>query len=269
MGGYGRLRWAWVGSLVVALLDLVGRSFVLLNALHDGNDFLLGLHDLDFVGQHHLRAHLALGVVGHHDLDLDTNHALTHRDVPDSLVNVVLLGLTSGDEVALTEFHGLGTLGSHLAADDDLATLGSVLHNESHDAIHGASGREASQELVAKGLALGHCATGPVLDALREELDGVFGEAVSLLHERRQLADATALLAEDLAGSSGPDDDLSSDRSDAHLDAGIAVLGQSSLQELVQLGVEDAVGDELALLGDLNLVGHGYGWGIQRSLEGD
>merc|ERR1719188_1760729 len=37
---------------------------------------------------------------------------------------------------------------------------------------------------------------------------------------------------------------------------GVAVLGQGALQELVQLRVEDAVGHELALLGDLRLARH-------------
>ena len=43
------------------------------------------------------------------------------------LVDVVLLGLARGDEVAVLELHGLGALRPQLAADDDLAALGTVL----------------------------------------------------------------------------------------------------------------------------------------------
>ena len=46
----------------------------------------------------------------------------------------------------------------------------------------------------------------------------------------------------------GADDDVGDGGRDADLDAGVALLGQLALEELVQLGVEDAIGDELSAL---------------------
>merc|ERR1740138_92249 len=112
-----------------------------------------------------------------------------------SLVNVVLLRFARGNQVAVFELHRLGALRTELAADDNLATLGAVLHDEAHHAVASAPHREASEQLVAEGLSLGHRAAGAVLDALREELDAVLRKAVPLLHHRRELADAAALVA--------------------------------------------------------------------------
>ena len=36
-----------------------------------------------------------------------------------------------------------------------------------------------------------------------------------------------------------------------HLNAGVSILGELSGEELVELGVEDAIGNELALLGNI------------------
>ena len=43
----------------------------------------------------------------------------------------------------------------------------------------------------------------------------------------------------------GQDDDLCAGWGDAHLHTGVAILGELAGQELVQLGLEDPVGDEL------------------------
>jgi hypothetical protein len=44
-----------------------------------------------------------------------------------------------------------------------------------------------------------------------------------------------------------PDDDIGNGGSDADLDAGVALLCELALEELVQLGVEDTVYDELVI----------------------
>ena len=46
----------------------------------------------------------------------------------------------------------------------------------------------------------------------------------------------------------GADDDVGDGGRNADLDAGVTLLGQLALEELVQLGVEDAIGDELSAL---------------------
>ena len=48
----------------------------------------------------------------------------------------------------------------------------------------------------------------------------------------------------------GHDDDLGPGGCDPDLDAGVAILGQLAGQELVQLGLEHAIGDELEKEGE-------------------
>lgn len=49
--------------------------------------------------------------------------------------------------------------------------------------------------------------------------------------------------------------DISDGGSDANFDARVTLLSQLALEELVQLSVEDSVGDELSALGDSTLLG--------------
>jgi len=52
------------------------------------------------------------------------------------------------------------------------------------------------------------------------------------------------------------DDDFGTDRGDADLDTGISILTELTSEEFVQFSVEDAVTDELPLLGDVLGGGH-------------
>ena len=65
----------------------------------------------------------ACGVIGQHDLDLDSHDSLLEEHMPDSLVDIVILGLASGDHVALLELHALGSLLPQLAGNDHFTTL--------------------------------------------------------------------------------------------------------------------------------------------------
>lgn len=47
----------------------------------------------------------------------------------------------------------------------------------------------------------------------------------------------------------GSDDDVGNGGGDADLDAGVTLLSELALEELVELGVEDTVSDELSPLG--------------------
>lgn len=164
-------------------------------------------------------------------------------------VDEVLCGLARVDHEAVGELHGLGTGGAELAGDDNLAALGAGLHDEAQDTIAGTADGQAVEQLVAQGLALGDGGQTAVLDLGGVEGDGVLGELEALLDQRGELADAAALLAEDLLGVGGADDDVGDGGSDADLDAGVALLSELALEELVELGVEDTVGDELSPLG--------------------
>lgn len=140
-----------------------------------------------------------------------------------------------------SELHGLGTGGAQLARDDNLATLGTRLHDETEDTVACSADGETVEELVSEGLALGDSGETTVLDLGGVERDRVLGELETLLDQRGELADAAALLAEDILGVGGADDDVGDGRGDADLDTGVTLLSKLALEELVELGVEDTV----------------------------
>jgi hypothetical protein len=165
------------------------------------------------------------------------------------VVNEVLGGLTRVNHEAVGELHGLGTGSTELTRDNNLTTLGTRLHDETENTIAGTSNGETVEKLVSEGLALSDSGETTVLDLGGVEGDGVLGELESLLDERGELANAAALLAENLLGVGGSDDDVGNGGGDADLDAGVTLLSELALEELVELGVEDTVSDELSPLG--------------------
>lgn len=80
------------------------------------------------------------------------------------------------------------------------------------------------------------------------KLDVALREGESLGDKRAQFADTTTLLTKDGLGTGGSDDDLSALRGDTHLNTRVTILSELTGEELVQLGVEDSVSDELSLL---------------------
>jgi hypothetical protein len=105
------------------------------------------------------------------------------------------------------------------------------------------------------------------LDLLGVELQRVLGELESLLDQRLEFTNSSSLVTEDFLGVGSSDDDLGSGVGDSDLTSRVSLLGELSgagvvshchpldtrvsLQELSKLGLEDTVGDELSLLGDL------------------
>lgn len=245
----GTLLLSCCGSLGLGLGGL--STVVLAHGLENGL-LLLGLDDGDGVGEGLLGTGLALGVGAAHDLDLDAQHTLSEEDVAGGVVDEVLGGLTRVNHEAVGELHALGTGSTELTRDNNLATLGAGLHDEAEDTIAGTADGKAVEELVAEGLALGDGGETTGLNLGGVEGDGVLGELEALLDERSELADAAALLAEDLLGVRSADDDVGDGGGDANLDARVALLSELALEELVELGVEDTVGDELSSLGDLS-----------------
>jgi hypothetical protein len=258
------LTTSWLG-LALALLGLPGLLCGLLSSdglgavvLRHGLDnglLLLGLDDGDGVGQSLGWAGLALGVGAAHDLNLDTEDTLAEQDVAGSVVNEVLGGLTGVDHETVSELHALGTGGPELSGNNNLATLSARLHDEPQDTVASPSDGQTIEKLVSEGLALGDGGETTVLNLGGVEGDGVLGELESLLDERGELTDAATLLSKNLLGVCGADDDVGDSGGDADLDAGVALLGQLALEELVQLGVEDTVSNELSPLGDCGLSG--------------
>ena len=104
---------------------------------------------------------------------------------------------------------------------------------------------KTTKELEAQRLALGNSAETAVVDALSIELNGALGEVETLLNDGGELANATALLTKDVLGAGGLDDDLGALGSHADFNARVALLSELTDEELVKLGVEETVGDEL------------------------
>jgi hypothetical protein len=61
------------------------------------------------------------------------------------------------------------------------------------------------------------------------------------LDEGREFANAATLLSKDFLGVGCADDDIGDGGCDADLDAGVAFLGEFTLEEFVQFGVENTV----------------------------
>jgi len=241
--------------LLGGLLGSDGLGTVVLRHGLDNGLLLLGLDDGDGVGERLGGAGLALGVGAAHDLDLDTQDTLSEEDVAGSVVDEVVGGLTRVDHESVSELHALGTGSPELSGNDDLATLSTALHDEPEDTIASPSDGQTVEELVSEGLALGDGGETTVGDLGGVEGDGVLGELEALLDEGGELADAASLLTEDLLCVGGADDDVGDGGGDTDFDTRVALLGQLALEELVQLSIEDTVGDELPPLGNSSLVG--------------
>lgn len=105
-----------------------------------------------------------------------------------------------------SEFHGLGTGSPQLSRNNDLATLGTRLHDKPQDTIARTTDSKPVKEFVAKRLALGNCTKTAVLNLGSVERDRVFGELETFLNERSELTDAAPLLSENLLGVGSTDD---------------------------------------------------------------
>ena len=236
-------------GILSSLGSLGGLSAVVLADGLENSLLLLGLDNGNGVREGLLGASLAFRVGAAHDLDLDTQNTLSEKDVTSGVIDEVLGGLTRVNHEAVGELHGLGTGSTELTRDNNLTTLGTRLHDETEDTIAGTSNGKTVQKLVSEGLALSDGGETTVLDLGGVEGDGVLGELESLLDERGELANAAALLTENLLGVGGSDDDVGNGGGDADLDAGVTLLSELALEELVELGVEDTVSDELSPLG--------------------
>lgn len=209
--------------------------------------FILWRSNGDLVRKRNVWASLSLWVKGSHDLHLDTNDTLTEEDVTAGRVHVVTGWLTGVDHETINKLHGLGTLSTELAGDDDFATLCAVFNNETDDTVARTSDGKSAEELVSEGFALGDGGEATVGDLFGVELDRVLVEVESLLDERSKFTNSTSLFAEDVLGSGGQDDDLGTGWGDTDLNARVAIFGELSHEHLVQFGLEHTVGAELTL----------------------
>jgi hypothetical protein len=81
------------------------------------------------------------------------------------------------------ELHALGTGSPQLSRDNNLATLGAALHDESQNTVACSPDGKTVKQLVSEGFALGDSGETTVLNLGGIEGDGVFGELEALLDE--------------------------------------------------------------------------------------
>jgi len=89
------------------------------------------------------------------------------------------------------------------------------------------------------------------LHLCRIQADAVLRELEPFLDEGSELADAAALLSEHFLGVRGADDDVGDGGCDADFNAGVAFFCEFALEEFVEFGVEDTVGNKLAAFGTM------------------
>lgn len=243
-----------LSRLLSSLLGSGGLGAVVLAHWLDNALLLLWLDDGDGIWESLLWSRLAFWVGTAHDLDLDTEDTLAEENVAGGVVNEVLCWLTGVDHETVGELHGLGTSSTELARNNNLATLGTRLHDETENTVARTTDSKAVEELVAEGLALGDSGETTVLDLGGVEGDGVFWELETLLDEGGEFANAATLLSKNLLGVCGADDDVGDGWRNADLNTRVSLLGQLALEELVQLSVEDTIGDELPPLGAATIV---------------
>ena len=216
---------------------------------------ILRLRDLDRVGHNLVFAALDLDFGTLHDLYLESKNTLTQLDVSHCNVDEIVLGLTRRYLVTLSVLLGLGTLATYLTGNNNLTTGGvSATHDGTEDVVGGHTDWGACEELVLESLAVGSGAEVTiVLQSPDGEVDLVVAvvEVVSLANERLDLLHLTSLLGGDVVGLGGTDADLRIDGGGADLDASIALHTESLLEELVELSLENTIGNELLLRVDL------------------
>jgi len=212
-------------------------------------NFLLSLRlrNDNLIWQRLLWSSLAAGIPVQHDFNFDAENALSQLDVLDSSLYIVVGRVARVNHQAVDELHGLGALASQLARDDNLAALGSRFHDKTKHGVAGSADWKTTKKLVFERLGLSDSAQTASSNLLSVQLDCVVLKVEALLHDRGELANASALLAEHLLSLCGEDDDLGAGWSHAHLDATVAILGELLGKELVELGLEDTAIDKFSL----------------------
>jgi hypothetical protein len=176
--------------------------------------------------------------------------------VSNSSVSVNLSGVSTLDKSSISELHGLGTLSSKLSRNDNFTSTGRGLHNEANDSITSTTNGKSSKKLVLETLSLSLSTKTTVHDTLSIKLNGTIIKVESLLNKRGQLTDALSLLSENVLGTGSTYDDVGAVRSGTNLNTGVTILSKLTGKELIELGVEASVCDELALGRHFGAVGH-------------
>jgi len=155
-----------------------------------------------------------------HNLHFNTKNALSKENVANGHIDVLLGGVAAVDHQPVDELHRLGSLPTKFPGNDHLAALGARLHDESQDAVAGASDGQTADQLVTERLGLSDRAETASCHLFGVELDGAIGIVEALLHDGSELTDALAFVAQYVLRARGENDDFRARRRHAHLQAG-------------------------------------------------
>jgi len=205
----------------------------------------------DDIGLRDLGTHAAIGIVRKHDDNLKTTDTRAHENVLLGDILVDNARITRLHHVTVTESHAVGTLGTSLATDRDLATTSTRLHNETDDTVASTTDGKTLEKLVLERLALSHGAETTVHDTLNIELNLTVTEAETLLNDGGKLTDALTVLTKNCLGASSTDDDLSASGSVTNLNTSKALITEHAGHELAKLAVENSICNKLSLLGNV------------------
>ena len=148
-----------------------------------------------------------------------------------------------------SELHALRSRRPQLSRHNNLTPLRTTLHDKPQHTITSPPNRQPIQQLIPQALALSHRRETPILHLCRIQGHTVLREFEPLLNQRSEFANPSSLLAENFLCVRCPDDDVGDGRCDPNFDTGVAFFGEFALEEFVEFGVEDAVGDKFALFG--------------------
>jgi hypothetical protein len=168
--------------------------------------------------------------------------------VTRSRIDKVLSRLAGVNHETVGELHAFGTSGTEFSRDDNLAALCTALHDESEDTIASSSDSETVQKFVSEGFALCDGGETTVLDLCGIERNGVLWELESLLDQRGEFANSSSLLAENFLCVGCANDDIGDGGGNADFNTRVSLLGQLTLEELVQFSVEDTISNKLSPL---------------------
>lgn len=128
----------------------------------------------------------------------------------------------------MLEFHGLCSLLSELAGDDDFATFGFVLHDGFDDGCGGHTDWETGQEFESEIFGLGGGAKTSISDTLDLDFDTVLLVTESLLDKFGQFTDTSTVVTDDGIGFGGVDVDFGLGGEDTDFDARVSLRDEGT-----------------------------------------
>merc|ERR1712183_930401 len=116
--------------------------------------FVFWFHNRHVIRQWFLWSSLSGWIPRQHDFHLDTDHTLSQVNMTNCHIDVFESWVTTVDHKAIGKFHSFSSLSSKFSRDNNFATFGPTLHDETNNTITCFSNWCTSKQLVSKSLTL-------------------------------------------------------------------------------------------------------------------